>query len=173
MNSRIEPGELIDVSSTWILRLLDKNGRLKQRVEVHNLVTTQGKNFLLDVMFHNTTALNPWYLILWTGAYVPVIGDTYAVPGYTELNTEVDEATRAEYVETASSGGIMTNAASRAVYTFGSAATINGLALVAGSSTKANTAASGAILFCSARLTASVVPAADDIINVLGTITAV
>jgi hypothetical protein len=162
----------LNVYSTWVLQHLDKNGNLKDQVEFHNLVTTQGKNFLLDVMYHGTTALNPWYVVLWTGAHTPVVGDTYAVPVYTELSAEYDEATRPIYVEAAASGGILSNAASRAIFTIASAVTINGLSLVGGSSAKANVAEGTGILFCSARLTSSIVAAHEDVINVLGTITA-
>jgi hypothetical protein len=166
-------GVNINVYSTWVLQHLDKNGNLKNQVDVHNLVTTQGKNFLLNVMFHGTTALDPWYVVLWTGAHTPVIGDTYAVPGYTELNTEYDEATRPIYVESAASAGIMSNAASRSVFTWASPMPLNGISLVGGSNVKGNTAEGTGILFCSARFGIEVTPAHEDIINVLGTLTAV
>jgi hypothetical protein len=163
----------LNVYSIWVLQLLDKTGNIKNQVDIHNLVTTQGKNFLLNAMFHGTTALNPWYIVLWTGAHVPLITDTYAVPGYTELNTEYDEATRPIYVESASSGGILSNAANRAVFTFASPVQVTGLSLVGGSDVKADIAEGTGILFCSARLTTAFIPAHEDLVNVLGTITVV
>ena len=163
-------GVNIHVYSTWVLQLLDKNGQLKDQVNIHNLVTTQGKNFLLNVMYHGTAALNPWYTVLWTGAHIPLIGDTYAVPGYTELNTEYDEVTRPIYVESAAVGGIISNAASRSVLTMALPVQITGLALVGGSDVKADIAEGTGILFCSSRLTTPFVTAHEDIINILGTI---
>jgi len=172
MNNRRDTDQLINVYSTWWLRLLDKNGNIKHQVEARNLVTTQGKNFLLDVMFHGTAALGTWYVVLWSGSHTPVITDVYATPGYTELNTVYDDATRPAYSEAAASAGVMTNAANRAAFTFNAAASITGLALVGGSSTKGDTASGTGILFSSTKLGSSFTAANDDVVNVLGTLTA-
>ena len=125
----------------------DRKGRLKDAWESENLITTQGLNAWLDIMFNGSTQIATWYIALFESNYTPLPGDTYAVPGYTEC-TAYDEATRPEFVEAAASGGVMTSSANKATFTFNATKTIYGAALVGGGTdptVKANTAGGGTL----------------------------
>jgi hypothetical protein len=84
-----------------------------------NDITTEGKNFLLDVMFHGTTAAGTWYISLINNTPTPTLaaGDTY--DSINQAGNDWDEfenytyggsgTARGEWDEGAASGGSMTN----------------------------------------------------------------
>lgn len=137
--------------------------------ENHNVCTDEGINKLLDVMFHGASQVSTWYIALFSNNYTPLVTNTYAVPGYTEA-TIYDEATRPEFVEAAASSKVITNSASTAEFTMNGSATIYGSALVS-NNTKGDTAASGAVLYCSAQFTYSQGVVSGNVLNVTITIT--
>lgn len=99
-----------------------------------NIVTTEGLNHILDVVLHASTQVTTWYIAPFEGNYTPVAGLTAAT--FTAAATECtayDEATRVAYVEAAASGGVTTNAASRAVFTINASKTLYGAALLSAS----------------------------------------
>lgn len=139
----------------FIATCFDKNGNFKWREETRNIVTNEGLDAALDIMFHADTQITTWYVVLSESNTTPLATHTYAVPAYTEVNAAIDEATRPAYVEAAASSQSMTNAASKAVFTFNATKTIYGAALVGGGSaadTKGDTAGGGK-LWCSALFT--------------------
>ncbi len=94
-----------------------RGGKLIGVYEGCNDITTEGKNFLLDVMFGNTTAANPWYIGLINNSPTPTLAATDAYDDingandWTEFtNYEISAAAvRGTWDEGAASGGSMTN----------------------------------------------------------------
>lgn len=145
-----------------------RNGQLLNTYDAPNLVTNQGKNKLLDVMFHNVTQITTWYLLLidGSGSPTPAVGDTYAqINGTNDWDefTSYDEATRQEWTEGASASQTVTNA-SPVVFTISASGDVYGLALVGGgtaASTKSD-AAGGGTLWNGAAFASGTVPVLDN-----------
>ncbi len=159
------------IESVWDFELY-RGGKLIDYERVHNLITDEGLNAWLNIMFHGSTQISIWYVVLFSTNTTILSSHTYASPGYTEVNSEVDEATRQEFVESAATAKSLTNSASKALYTFNTSATIYGAALVGGGSaptTKADTAGGGT-LFAAAKFAASKAVADDDILATTVTI---
>lgn len=136
-----------------------------------NICTDEGINRLLDVMFHASTQITTWYVLIFESNTTPAAGTTYATPVFTE-STAYDEATRPEYVEAAASAKSLTNSANKASFTINATKTIYGGALVGGgtdASTKANTDGGGT-MFCASLFGASKSVIDDDIIRITITI---
>lgn len=125
-----------------------RQGELIDSWDMPNLVVDQGLNAMLDIMFHGTTQINPWYLGLFEGNYTPVAGVTAAniATNSTEC-TAYDETVRQEYVEAAAASKVTTNTASKATFTFNATKTIYGAFLIS-DSTKGGTSGT---LFSAAR----------------------
>lgn len=150
-----------------------RNGKLLDFWENKNVTTTEGRNAVLDIMFGAATQITAWYMCLFSNNYIPLVTDTYAVPGYTEVNANIDEATRPAYTIVAASAGVITNTASKASFTANAGITVYGAALVGGgaaANTKGNTAGGGT-LFAAAKFAASKSLVDDDILVVTCTVT--
>lgn len=112
-----------------------------------NIVTLEGKDALNNIMFHAATQITAWFVTIFNTNTTCVNTMTYAVPVYTE-SSDYTEATRLAWVEAASSGQVITNTASRAVFTMNGTTTIYGCGLVGGGSaatTKGDTAGGGTL----------------------------
>jgi hypothetical protein len=134
----------------------DKTGNLKWVEETRNLVTNEGLDAALDIMFHADTQITTWYVAVFNTNTTILATHTYAAPGYTE-STNYDEANRQAYVEAAASGQSITNSANKATLTMNATETIYGAALVGGGSgatTKGDTAGGGK-LWCAAQFASS------------------
>lgn len=101
-----------------------------------NIVTDEGLNNMLDVVFHGTAATATWYLSLYANNYTPLAGLTAAsypaTAGEITSGTEgYTEATRVAFVEGAASGKSISNTASKADFTIATASslTVNGAGL--------------------------------------------
>jgi hypothetical protein len=117
-----------------------RNGQVIERFTDYNLVTNEGLNKLLDVMFNGATQITTWYVAPFEGNYTPLATVTAAT--ITSASTECtayDESTRVEYVEAAASSQSITNSASRATFTFNATKTIYGAFLVSASAKSATT----------------------------------
>ncbi len=150
-----------------------RNGKLIDSWVETNIVTNEGLNAILDIMFHASTQITTWYIAIFENDYTPLATNTYATPGFTE-STAYDEATRPEYVEAAASSQAITNSANKGSFTISDTKTIYGAALVGGgtaASTKAD-AAGGGKLFCSSKFSGSKSVVDDDVLKVGITITA-
>lgn len=161
------------IGGLFKLECLDKNGRVKWVDEVHNLITNEGLDHLLDVLLHADTQVDPWYLAIFEDNHTPVAGDTYAVPGYTEC-TAYDEATRPAYVEAAASSQSVTNSASPGTFTINATKSVYGAALVGGGSapgTKGD-AAGGGTLLCAVSFSSVKNVESGDTLNVTYTLSA-
>ena len=133
--------------------------------EFPNGITNQGKNKLLDVMFHGVSAITTWWLGLIdnSGYTALAAADTYAnidqagngwdeFTSYTDAGNSGSSSTRPEWTEGAASSQSITNS-SPVVFDITGSGTVKGLFLVggaAGAQTKGDHAASGAILWATA-----------------------
>ena len=138
-----------------------------------NVVTNEGLDAILDIMFHGSTQITTWYLLIFESDTTPAAGTTYAVPVFTEC-TAYDEAGRPEFQEAAASGQSMTNSANKASFTISATKTLYGAALVGGG-TDADTkgdAAGGGTMYCAAKFSASKPVEDDDVFKVTCTLTA-
>jgi len=160
------------VSTIWDWEFW-RHGDLFHVEQTHNICTDEGLNDLLDIMFNGATQITDWFVIIFETETTPAAGTTYAVPVFTESSAYA-EATRPAYVAAAASGKVVTNAASKAVFTMNDTKIIHGGGLVGGGSaedTKANTAGGGT-LYCASKLTAGKAVEAADVLKVTIAITA-
>lgn len=173
IQKRFGLGGRASVNSTWDWECYGRNGGLKWTERNHNLVTNEGLNALLDIMFHGATQITTWYIGLFEDDYTPLATNTYAAPGFTE-STAYDEANRVEFNEAAASGQSMTNSANKASFTMNAAKTIYGGFLVGGGSsagTKGDTAGGGK-LYCASQFSSPKAVEDDDILKVTVTLSA-
>ncbi len=164
--------ESFGVKSVWEWEHFRKD-KLIDAWKDSNIVTNEGLDALLDIMFHADTQLTTWYVLIFETDTTPAAGTTYATPVWTE-SAAYDEATRPAYVEAAASSQSMTNSANKAVFTMNDTKTIYGAALVSGG-TDGNTksdAAGGGTLYCASKFSASKPVVSTDVLNVTIILTA-
>ena len=140
------------VHSIWDMEHWRGN-RLLSLSQDHNIVTNEGLDALLDIMFGATAKIATWYVIIFETDTTPVAGTTYGTPVFTETNAAYDEATRPEYIDVPSSGQSISNSASKATFTMNATKSIYGAALLGGGSaptTKGDTAGGGT-MYCAAQ----------------------
>jgi len=90
------------------------DGRVKWRDFAKNIVVNGGLDHILDVVFHGTTPVSPWYVGL-KNSGSPAAGDTLAShSGWTENSNYSDN--RKEFNEAAASGQSITNSANKASF---------------------------------------------------------
>jgi hypothetical protein len=136
--------ETMTAKGVYTVECFDKDGNLKFRDTSDNVITTQGKNYILDKLGANTYA-GPWYCGLVT-AGTATSTSTYASPTVTEWT---GISTRATF---AWSSGTSTMVLTCSFSSVAAAATVTGYIMVTGGSgvtTTGNTAATGGVL-CSA-----------------------
>ncbi|MDD4986560.1 MAG: hypothetical protein PHQ43_12435 [Dehalococcoidales bacterium] len=157
----------------FLVECFDRLGNLKWKEDVHNIVTNEGLNALLNIMLHGSTQITTWYCLLFESDTTPAAGTTYATPVFTE-STAYDESTRPAYNEAAASSQSITNSANKAVFTISGTKTMYGAALVGGGSapsTKGDTAGGGT-MFCAAKFSSARSVVDDDVINLTYSISA-
>lgn len=123
-----------NIGGTFHIELLDKDGNLKAKFDAKNGVTTEGKNKILDVMFHATTQITTWYIGLMdnSGYTAEAAGDTLAShTGWNEFTNY--SGNRKEWTEGAASSGSITNGTSVDFSITGSG-TLKGIFLASASS---------------------------------------
>lgn len=115
-----------------------------------NIIPTEGLNALLDIAVGATAKEAAWYVGIFKGNYTPIATNTAAnALGAAGLFTECQDAdyspatNRPAYTIVAASGGVITNAASKAEFTMAASITVYG-AFVA--SSQAKTATTGKLL---------------------------
>ena len=134
-----------------------RDGKLIGTYNIRNAITNEGKNKLLDVMFHGVTAVGTWYIGLVDGADSPslAVGDVYAqingTNGWSEF-TSYSETARQEWTEGAAASQSITNA-SPLVFNISGSGSVYGLFVVGGGSTPStkNDAAGGGTLWSAAQ----------------------
>lgn len=126
-----------------------------------NLVTTAGKNDLINVGFGAGTQKPSWYVLL-KGAGTAAAADTAAShAGWSEV-TAYGESVRQAFTPAAASGGSTSNTASPAVFTINGSATIAGAGLIS-NSTKGG---SSGVLYSVGDFGASLTVVAADVVTV-------
>lgn len=107
---------------TYAVECFDKNGKLKWREEFKNLVTTEGKNDIIDKYFKGSAYTAAWYLGL-KGTGSAAVGDTLAShAGWSEVTPYAGNRPAITFGTTA--GG--SNTASSVSYTINATATVAG-----------------------------------------------
>lgn len=131
-----------------------RNGKPIETWEDPNLAPEAARNHILDVILNGVTAINPWYIGLYSNAYTPQTDDLYSHIGtrFTEIE-DYSETTRREYTpDGLADAGIVTNEAARALFTFTANITVNGGFFVS-NNTKGDSAAAGAIMLAASQHT--------------------
>ncbi len=127
----------VRATSLYTFECRDKDGNLKWREVVPNLVTTAGLNKLLDAAFKTGLASPAWYVGL-KGAGTIAAGDTASShAGWTE-STAYSESVRQTLTLGTIASGAVSNSASKAVFTASGSATWAGAFLI-DNSTKGGT----------------------------------
>jgi hypothetical protein len=113
-----------------------RDGKLAWAEDFHNLVTTVGKNKILDACFKTGEGANQWFIGLvsntaFTGYAATDTMSTH--PGWTE-GSPYSNATRPAFTPSVPSNASMDNRASHAVFNINATATIRGAFLVDNSS---------------------------------------
>ena len=136
----------------WLSHMRDGEYLCKDEYQGKNIVTTQGLNSLLDTAVGAVTQITAWYCGIFKTNYVPLAGSIASTAlGAAGLFGECQDAdystpatNRAAYPIVAASGGVITNAASPAVFTIAAASiTVYGSFLA---SSAAKTATTGVLL---------------------------
>jgi hypothetical protein len=117
-----------------------RDGKVIGTYDFPNGITNEGKNLLLDVMFHGTSAITTWYLGLISLSSFSALaaGDTYSShSGWIEFTNYTDNAnassttTRPQWTEGAASGQSTTNS-SVVIFDITGSGTVKGVYLVGG-----------------------------------------
>lgn len=133
-----------------------RDGKLIGKHDIRNAITNEGKDKLLNVMFHGVTLIGTWYLLLVDGAGSPTLAaaDTYAqingTNGWDEF-VAYTESVRGEWTEGAAASQSITNA-SPVVFDINGSGSVYGLGVVGGGSTPStkNDSAGGGTLWAAA-----------------------
>ncbi len=164
--------------SRWNFECYDAAGNLKwAEYDRPNIVTNEGLDFILNVMFHGTANVTKWYLALVESDTTAAATQTYATPVYTEC-TAYTEAARPEFNEAAASSQAITNSANKASFTMNATKTLYGAALVGGGTgagtaeIPGNTNDATGILMCYSKFTTAKAVENTDIFKCYCTITA-
>lgn len=73
------------IGSTWVVECVDSKGDIKWTEEVHNRVTSQGVNAVLDIIFSSAGFTSQWYCGLKDAGPVSSSDTMDAHPGWAEL----------------------------------------------------------------------------------------
>jgi hypothetical protein len=166
--------DFVNVRTVWDFECFDKDGNLKwAEYDRPNIVTNEGLNAMLNIMFHGAGQIDPWYVIPIESDTAAADTMTYAVPVFTECEAYT-EATRQAFNEAAASGQSITNSANKATFTINATKTLYGGALVGGGTdddTKGD-AAGGGTLFAYSKFTSSKPVESGDTFKITCTVTA-
>jgi len=127
----------------YVVECFDKDGNLKWVAESKNLVVNVGLQYMAGVALTSTTQITSWYVGLYGAAASnnPAASDTMSShAGWTE-NTTYSEATRPAATFAAATNAnpsVVTNSASKAVFTINGTTTIGG-AFLTSNNTKSGT----------------------------------
>lgn len=153
----------------WTVEIRDKDGNLKYREDFKNLITNEGKNTILDVMFYTLSKISTWYagLISATSYSAVAAGDTMAShAGWTEF-TAYSQSNRVTWGTGAVSSQAVTNG-SPMVFSINGSGTVKGL-FVTSENTKSGTTGK---LWSAALFSADQAVVNGDTLNLTYTVTA-
>jgi hypothetical protein len=153
-----------------------RDGQLLWEEHVHNIVTTEGQNAVLNGIFHTAGFTVPatWFVGLVETDTAPDVGLTYHTPSFTESQSYDNIAVRATYVTVDSTAASMTNTASPASFTISATKTMYGAAIFS-INTRGDHTEDVAVnaLYCYAKFTAGRAVVDNDVINCTYTLTTV
>lgn len=127
--------EQLSATGKYVVECFDAEGKLKWVAETPNLVVNVGLQYMAGVGLTSTTQITTWYIGLYGAAASnnPAAGDTAAShAGWTE-NTNYSEANRPTATFAAATNAnpsVVTNTASKAVFTMNATTTIGGAFLI-------------------------------------------
>lgn len=122
----------------YFIECYDKDGNLKWTDESKNLVVNVGLQYMAGVALTSTAQITTWYVGLYGAASTnnPAAGDTMSShAGWTEV-TAYSESTRVAATFAAATNAnpsVVTNSASKAVFTINGTTTVGGAFLTSGS----------------------------------------
>jgi hypothetical protein len=128
----------------YFIECYDKDGNLKWTDESKNLVVNVGLQYMAGVALTSTAQITTWYLGLYGAAASnnPAAGDTMSShAGWTEV-TAYSESTRVAATFAAATNAnpsVVTNSASKAVFTINGTTTVGGAFLTSGSAKSGTT----------------------------------
>ncbi len=135
--------EGLKASGKYVVECFDKDGNLKWTAETPNLVVNVGLQYMAGTALTSTAQITSWYLGLYGAASSnnPAAGDTMlSHGGWTEV-TAYSESTRpaATFASaTLANPSVVTNTASKAVFTMNGTTTVGG-AFLTSNNTKGGT----------------------------------
>lgn len=116
-----------------------RNGQLIGKYDITNLVTTEGKNHILDVEFHGETQVTTWYIGLIDNSGYSAVAAADVMSSHSGWNefTTYSDSTRLAWTEGAASSGSITSS-SVTTFSINGTGTVKGMFLVS-NSTKGGT----------------------------------
>ena len=136
--------EGVKATGKYFIECYDKDGNLKWMDESKNLVVNVGLQYMAGVALTSTAQITTWYLGLYGAASSnnPAAGDTMSShAGWTEV-TAYSESTRVAATFAAATNAnpsVVTNTASKAVFTINGTTTVGGAFLTSGSAKSGTT----------------------------------
>jgi hypothetical protein len=134
------------IGGTFKVECFRADGTKRWTKHVKNGIVNQGLNKLLNVMFQGATQITTWYLDLINTGATLAASDVYATHAGWTYSSAYSNATRPTWAPAASTAQSSTNT-STVDFTINGTATINGIAVVAGSSTKGDVASGSGVLW--------------------------
>lgn len=166
------------IYSRWNFECYDAQGNLKwAQYDRPNIMTHEGLDFILNVMFHGTSNVTKWYIAIVETDTAAAATMTYATPVYTECTAYTGGA-RPEFNEAAASSQAITNGSNKASFTMNAGKTLYGAALVGGGAgadtaeIPGNTADAAGKLICYSKFSTSKPVENGDVFKCWATITA-
>lgn len=130
---------LMKVGFTYNLELRDARGKVLAKQTFHNIFTTEGMNYMLDVALGTRAKITTFYLGLFEANYTPLTTDTAAAfPAAATETTAYSQGTRVAFTPNAVSNATITNIGFEAQFTFTADKTVYG-AFTASSTAKGAT----------------------------------
>lgn len=135
-----------------------------------NLIPTEGLNHVLNVILGATAKISNWYVAPFKGNATPAAGWTAA--NFTSNSTEAvaadyTEGSRRPLTMGSAAGGVISNSASKATFTFAGSLTVYGFGILSVQAAEATTGT----LFAAARLGTARAVVATDVLDVQYTLT--
>lgn len=137
------PAEEAKATGKYVVECFDKDGNLKWVAETPNLVVNVGLAYMAGTALTSTAQITTWYIGLYGAASSnnPAAGDTMSShAGWTEV-TAYSESTRPAATfaaATTANPSVVTNTASKAVFTMNGTTTVGG-AFLTSNNTKSGT----------------------------------
>jgi len=143
-NAGTQSSEQAKATGVYHVECHDKDGNLKWEAQSKNLVVNVGLQYMAGVALTSTAQITTWYVGLYGAAASnsPAAGDTMSSHiGWTEV-TDYSESTRVAATFAAATNAnpsVVTNTASKAVFTINGTTTVGGAFLTSGSAKSGTT----------------------------------